>query len=383
MNKYILIVLVLFSISLPTLSVYIPMKENKNFKDDVCEYSDDEYTFVKPCGEGKYCESYSDSYIDIGYCKKVENKIKLKTINEDCTSDFDCESNLECKSNKCSYSGSCNSDESIVRGNSGSWQCKKDDYKGLCFYEKKEDTTPLYSLGAEYFQVCGKITFDKINESGGHVEYKPIKIESAYIGSVDDGEFVLDVEACKSGYALYFYPDGSLTDPGKSSYTNNMYKKCVTINEFDKRSNGCVIKYDNDKIYNANQLTGKDTMRMRSNTYTYTGISLNSDDYYLCDEPLVKQEMWNKYINSYNVEKQKECEKNTDIDNKYTCDDNEIRKWLFFYGKPELYIAYYDEKNKNNDVINYLLQREYKAHISSGFLTVKFIAYLLVLLFSL
>lgn len=352
------------------------MKENKNFKDDVCKYFHDDYTFVKPCDEGKYCESYSD----IGYCKKVENKIKLKTMNDDCTSDFDCESGLECKSNKCSYQGSCSSDYSPVRYSDGSWYCKKDEYKGLCYYAKKEDFTVLFNGGAEYFQVCGKITFHKRDESGDHIRYEPIKIESAYRGSVEDGEFVLDVEACKSGYALYFYADGNLVDPGKDDLPNNMYKKCVSINEFDKRdNNGCVIKYDSDKIYNVAQLSDKYTM---SSSFTLnTGIDYSSgSDEFLCDEPLVKQEMWNKYINIYSVEKQKECEKNTDIDDGTTCDDNEIRKWLYFYDRPELYIAYYDEKNKNNDVINYLLQNKYKAYISSGFLTIKFISCLLLVL---
>ena len=377
MSKYILTSLSLFSIC---FCAFIPMKENKNFKEDVCEYADDEYTFVKPCGEGKYC-AYSN-VLDIGFCKKVENKIKLKTMNDDCTSDFDCESGLECKSNKCSYSGTCGSDYSPVRSSNGYWGCKKDEYKGLCYYEKKEDSSPSYSSGAEYFQVCGKITFDKSSESGDHVKYKPIKIESVYRGSVDDGEFVLDVKACKSGYALYFYPDGSLIDPGKSTYQNNMYKKCVTINEFDKRASGCVIKYDNDKIYNVNQLNGKETMSSGFRHDTRINFGASGSDEYLCDEPLVRQEMWDKYLNAYNVEKQKECEKNTDIDDKLTCDDNEIRKWSYFYDNPEIYIAYYDEKNKNNDVVNYLLQRKYNAHISSGFLAVKFIYCLLLLLFS-
>ncbi len=137
-----------------------------------------------------------DQIFYIGFCKKVENKIKLKTMNDDCTSDFDYESGLECKPNKCSYSGTCGSDYSPVRNSNGGWRCKKDEYKGLCYYEKKEDSSFLYNSGAEYFQVCGKITFDKSSESGDHVKYKHIKIESVYKGSVDDREFVLDIKPC-------------------------------------------------------------------------------------------------------------------------------------------------------------------------------------------
>lgn len=374
MKKYILIVLSLFSIS---LSAYIPMSKNKDFKfkDEVCEYSDGDYTYVKPCDEGKYCETSSS--LSIGYCKDVENKIKLKSINDECTSDFDCESNLECKSNKCLYSSTCASNESPVRLANGNWRCKKDDYKGLCFYEKKEDSTPEYDGGAEYFQICGKMTLDKSQEINGHIEYKPIKIESNYMGSVDDGEFVYSEAACKSGYALYFYGDGSLINPGKTTFPNQrMFKKCVSINDFDNNNNDCVIKYDNDNIYNVNKLTGKSTMSLNpSLSYTSTITTSN-----LCNEPLFQKEMWNKYINLYSIEKQKECEKNTDIDNPLTCDDNEISKWLYFYSNPDAYIAYYDEKDKNNDVINYLLQNHYQRHISSEFLNIKFIICLLFLI---
>lgn len=376
MNKYILIFLYVVSAS---LSAYIPMKKNKDlkFKDDVCEYSDGDYTYVKPCDEGKYCASSSSLNLQIGYCKDVDNKIKLKTLNDECTSDFDCESNLVCKSNKCSIDSCSSPNYSIVRLRDGNWRCIKDDYKGLCYYEKKEDTTPEHEEGAEYNQVCGKMTLDKSQETDGNIEYKPIKIESNYMGSVDDGEFVLDEKACKSGYALYFYGDGSLINPGKTHYPNQrMYKKCISINQFENKDSGCVINYDSDKIYNVNKLNGKYTMNLDS----YSSYTSSIDTSNLCDEPLIKTKMWNKYINLYTNEKQKECGEKTDIDDLWTCDDDEIAKWYFFCCYPDAYIAYYDEDNKNNDVINYLLQNYFERHISSGFLNINFIICLLFLL---
>ena len=71
---------------------------------------------------------------------------------------------------------------------------------------------------------------------------------------MNDGEFVYDEKACKSGYALYFYPGsngGSLDDPSTDSTIHNIrFLKCVSIEGVIEDNRNCIIKYDGDKIYN-------------------------------------------------------------------------------------------------------------------------------------
>lgn len=392
MSKYFcffLIYIISFS-----LSAFIPMKKNKNFKEDVCAYSESSNIYVKPCEDGKYCEMMTQ---DLGHCLNVENKIEVKSLNDDCTSDFECDYNLECDSSskKCALIGGCTSGN-VVKTNEGAWVCRPNTYDGLCFYRDVTSGNDLYKY-SEYNKVCGIITFEKKAESTTDgINYEPKKIETAYIGSVEDGKYVFDERACKSGYALYFYPDnGNLIDPGKNGLENKMYKRCISPNGIEKNSFGCVIKYDNDKIYNVDQLLLKNREVMYklsgsdlgSNsgyddafyTSSYSSPHLNEHSSFLCDDYLmIKKEMFNKYINLYTVEKQKECEK--DGKEPFTCGDNEIRKWYYFYKHPEYYTLYYDEDNKNNDITNFLLQQEYKAHISGKFLYNKYFAVLSLLL---
>ncbi len=90
------------------------------------------------------------------------------------------------------------------------------------------------------------------------------EIKTAYVGTVNDGDFVFDEKACKSGYALYFYGDGNLNEPYTGyNYRNYMYKRCVTLQDIDEySSNYCKIKYSiggngDIKTYDMNKLSGK------------------------------------------------------------------------------------------------------------------------------
>ncbi len=381
MYKYTL--LFLCFVSVYSSNAYIPMKKNKYFKEDVCAYPDSSITYVKPCEEGKYCEMMNN----LGICQDNPYKAEVKTLGEDCSSDFECEYNLECISSKCTYPSCTAPGYSIIKVNTGEWTCQSNTDAGLCYYYDFTNSIGG-DISHDYFQVCGKITFKIISPTNSiGVKYEIEKIETAYIGTIEN-DFVSDERACKSGYALYFYPDGNLIDPGKNVYTNKMYKKCITINNIDKKSNTCIIQYDTNKIYNVDQLT---VHRTKDNNII-VGTSLNNGKYdfyfsndneYLCSNYLLtKLEMFSKYISLFTVEKQKECAKKENYNEPETCNDNEIRKWYYFYQNPDDYILYYDEKNKNNDVVNFLLQKKYKSHISSTNLNTKYLILFLFLLLS-
>ena len=379
MYKYSL--LFLCFISVYSSQAFIPMEKNKHFKEDVCAYPDSSIMYVKPCKEGKYCEMMNQ----LGICQDVPFKAEIKSLGDDCSSDFECEYNLECINTKCTYPSCTSAGYSIVKTDSGAWTCQSNTDSGLCYYYDFTNAR-AHTISHDYFQVCGKITF-KItspNNVAGK-QYQIEKIETAYIGTIEN-DFVSDERACKSGYALYFYPDGTLIDPGKDDYTNNMYKKCVTINNIEKRENTCIIQYDTNKIYNVDQLatrTDKDGANIVSSSLSNGKYYLYlSNDRYICsDFLLTKLEMFSKYINLFTVEKQKQCATKENYNEPETCNDNEIRKWYYFYNKPDDYILYYDEENKNNDVVNFLLQSAYKSHISSTKLNIKyFISFLIILL---
>ena len=95
---------------------------------------------------------------------------------------------------------------------------------------------------------------------------KPEEIKTAYVGAVNDGNFVYDEKACKSCYALYFYGDGNLNEPytdNSYDYKNYIYKRCVTLQDIEESSsNYCKIKYSigesgDIKTYDVNKLSSK------------------------------------------------------------------------------------------------------------------------------
>lgn len=378
MYKYSL--LFLCFISVYSSNAFIPMKKNKYFKEDVCAYPESSVIYVKPCEEGKYCEMMDE----LGICQDVPYKAQIKSLDEECSSDFECDYNLKCILSKCTLSSCTGAGNSIVKTDSGYWTCQSNINAGLCQYYDSINSDDV-TVGHDYFQVCGKITFRLTSPTNSaEKKYDIDKIESAYIGTIEN-DFVSDERACKSGYALYFYPDGTLTDPGKNVYTNHLYKKCVTVNNIEKRGMTCTIQYDTDKIYNVDQLmtrTDKDGTNFFTININPFSISLNDKYDYMCsDYLLTKLEMFSKYINAFTVEKQKQCATKENYNDPVTCNDNEIRKWYYFYEHPDDYILYYDEENKKNEVVNFLLQNKYKSYISSTKLNIKyFISFLFLLL---
>lgn len=372
---------------------YHSWKKDSDFKgDDICGYTKNGITYVKPCEEGKYCKptSYS-TYI----CTDISNQTQLKSYGETCNSDFECEDGLLCKS-KClidpTRTTDCPSGSEAYRSIYG-WECLETAYKDYCYYKNLtltdtagtnwDGNVKLY-YSKDPFKVCGKMNVKKKNIPSKGDVYEVESIEKSYIGSVKDGEFVLDEKACESGYALYFYGDGNLNEPCSiSSPSNNyMFKKCVTPKKIDESS--CIITYEVDGkelVYNVNQ----DTLRQRETIvdrgyFRYISIdNLNNDD--LCPQNLLKKlELFKQYTQVFTKEKQDECAKNKYYDEPYTCKDDELRKWYSAYLAPEAYILYYDEEGDNNDVIKFLIQSQYPSYQSSIFLSIKYMIYLLFLL---
>lgn len=367
-------------------TAYHSWKKDGDFKgDDICGYTKNGITYVKPCEEGKYCKSTSYStYI----CTDISNQTQLKSYGETCNSDFECEDGLFCKSKCLIYpfsSTDCGSGYEAYRLESR-WDCVETKYKDYCYYK---DLTLTNTAGTSWdgtiklryskdpFKVCGKMNVKKKNIPNEGDIYEVESIEKSYIGSVKDGEFVFDEKACESGYALYFYGDGNLNDPCSYSSSNHyMFKKCVTPKKIDESS--CVITYGDDLIYNIyqDQIRGQNTI-VDDGSFTYSNIRNGN----LCSSNLLKKlEFFKQYTQVFTKEKQDECAKNKYYDEPYTCKDDELRKWYYAYLNPEDFILYYDEEGDNNDVIKFLIQTKYQSYQSSIFLSIKYMIYLLFLL---
>lgn len=356
----------LFLIISPSLSAYQSLKKYNGFdklNDNICRYYYSSVSYVKMCDEGKYCKSVANQYtrdlFDMYMCVDIEKEIKKKNLDETCTQSGifnECDRNLYCNSNnKCTFS--CTGATTIYKTNNGDYDCKPNDMpSGLYYYREYNDDysvkKTINSPAYDYGKVGGIISFIHDNNNN----YHKTKVENAYIGTVKNGEFVDDNLACESGYALLFYPDGGLKNPSTNSVSNPRVLKCVTVNSIDIYKNGdCAINYDDDKVYY---------------------LSSGSCDGFL----MTKLKLFKKYIEKFTPEKQESCSSNKDNYNEpMTCNDDEIRKWYYFYTHPEDYILYYEEKDKPNDVVNFLIQQEYKLYQSSNFTYIRYLLLFLIL----
>lgn len=364
MSKLFLVLFCLFSI---IISSYLPMKKKDiGYDDNVCYYEYSSISYVKPCDDGKYCNIFTDY---LGICQDIPPTFTLLGHGSQCNSNEECQPGLYCSGTcKLSSVSTCDNKYSPLKRASG-WKCINTDYKDYCEYY--DTTTSISSQSSEYFQVCGimdfKTTSQGTNGEDGYT-YDIKSIKSSYIGVEDEGKFVSDALACKSGYAIPHYyttNGGSHSDPYKGSvYTGYNQKQlmCVKVEDYEYKYDynagnaNCLVKYDGDKIYKPNQ----------------------------CEKYLLtKLELFKKYIELFTEDKQKECAKEENYNEPRTCNDNEIRKWYFLYENPEYYIEYYDKDLKYNDVLIHLIQQEYPSYQISSFLNINFIIYLLFFLLSL
>lgn len=402
MYNIIIVILCLFS---PFYSAMLPFKKNSDFGDELCAYRPHGIYYVKDCKDNKYCKF--DSNEDLGFCRDPPSEITLLSIESSgCSSDFECESNLVCKNQKCTID--CNNGYSSYKTNNGYYYCRNNNYKDIVYsknfkWETNRINGAIVTNDPDFLKVGGIISFNVTSTTNGKV-YEAEEIKTAYVATVNDGDFVLDEKACKSGYALYFYGDGNLNKPYTgSSYTNYMFKKCVTLQDIEESSsNNCKIKYSigengDIKTYDVNELSGK--MTITSDPYTfydhttgdyitsyYNSISNNNGLEKLCQSNIkTKLEIFKKYIEVFTEDFQSKCTKSERISDSYleTCGDNKLRKWSYLYANPTEYQIYYDEDKDEdgNEVINYLVQQKYPSYQSSGFLNIHYFICLLLLSF--
>ena len=388
MLKYIFVFICSFSLYISdAIPIFYPMEKDSKLGEHICSYTEklenhNTKTYVKPCGEGQYCDDSNVVNPDAGeyrICKNMTTRVPIKVYNEDCTSDFDCDSGLNCENNKCTTECT-NSNEKPYKTNRPSWSCKTtdtskekycyfcnqfvNDNSGNCKDSEEYDKLPDYLKVEGIMELNGYYPIPGENNKGQLYRLK--SIESSAKGTVEDGNFVKDYKACKSGFALFFYPDKSLKDP----YTgtggiNKMYLRCVTLIEYDY-DNGRIkysINGDGENIYILSKIT---------NPYITEFPTLDRN-------LLTRIELYKKYTEALNNNIE-ECQKSENYNSPSTCNVDEITKWYYFYTNIDDYLFYYADEEKYKDVIKYIIQDTYHFYQSSLFLNIKYFISLLFLL---
>ena len=93
---------------------------------------------------------------------------------------------------------------------------------------------------------------------------------------------------------------------------------------------------------------------------------------------MTKLELFQKYKERYNAIKS-DCMNYLYPEELYTCRDNELRKWFYFYSIPKEYLLYRNEP----EVMGYLVQQYYKTYTSNSsgfFLNLSIISLLLIMI---
>lgn len=407
-------IFILFYLFISCSSDYMPMEKKSKYGEDVCGYYDKSDYYVKPCEKGKYCVRYDDGgdYTEgttLSICQDAPTiEEGIKTLDEKCSSDFECEYDLKCKGQKCVYDGSCNANEypyktfynpnlynnpySSPYNNHYNYRCGKKAPEGYCYkIEYTQNSGQQYYFGnkKEKSQICGVYTFH--NNGNNNFEVDGIKYD--YIGNVKNGEYVSNEILCKSGFALFFYPEGYLDDPyslNDNGSNNEMFLRCVTpvaIDKIDKLLSNtnantyCVIYYKDDdddteiKKYNVEQL-------YRNNIRINGGVSTGS----LCpsyseQEFKLKIQKFKEYYTSLTDDEREKCgDLRSTSHNRYTCENKDLIKSWYFYENPKEYIVY-NNREKLQVVLNHLIQKQFPLYDFSSKLNIKYLISLLILFY--
>lgn len=394
MNKINLICLILFFSSLISFiygQIYRPFsKKKQDFDgelakyeidfDDVCYYyhnrkihgdsGSQNLYYVKGCKKGKLCrDSGYDS--NIKTCQENE-KLHLLVLGESCKFDSQCDSRLSCVNGQCTfstsdpgyqpywkegynfcldghspiYNASTTNYSSIYTPNSlSSYKCyKSSDFKtNYYYYFEKGNTNKYIYKSPDFLKVPGRIEFGEEKWTGQDSDgkdhdftyYYVNYIEEASIGSVEDGEYVDDEMACKSGFAIYYYAGKQLDTPYYDN-KNQIYKRCISVKDVDISNAGstCIIKYDLDGFENIIDASS----RIISGT---------------CLDIKTKLKFFEKF-----TDKMSDCKSKPYEDEPFTCGEEDLRKYFYFYKYPEKYRYYKDEEQ----IIDYLIQNEYSSN---------------------
>ena len=379
MYKFTLILFCLFS---PSFSnVYAPMSL-RNFEfpvDDICHYQKtaDDFIYVEPCEKDYSCQDAANNgYPLVGICQKTSYE-QPTYFNKACTTVDDCYNGLKCVSNKCTLEETDPAlkitldnidyyycpDNLIPVQVSSAIQCQEREASGmdgLCYLS----TGTYNDASPDYMKVCGEIKID--TAANPHTK---LKVSANSFGSVDNGKFVQNMMACKSGFALKFYSDGKTTT---SSSAIGPFLKCVQFNGVEyKRSGSCNVKYivgNNNYVYDVDK------------TDLYTGIESDFCSEFKFIE--TKLDLVKQYINKIN-QLGTGCTKSNYYDEPYTCRNDELRKLYYSMQNVEGYLLYKNE----DEITEYLLQNEYPSYAvkfsktdGSDFISNKFIYLLFSLL---
>ena len=347
MNKYILIFLCLFKLSLftGTFLYYRPMsKKSIDFGEEVCYYEDisddSKLKYVKGCPSGKHCLPVlaDNSEYNVHTCQPYFSDLKRKS-GEDCDANlYECFNDISCTNGKCS-SGSGGSGTSPTcttigkKINTGTETCITDQTQissigDVC--ETKDSFSSTETIYYTHYSTSGSCKKLEIKRVEGETQEKYyIKSKELVKGyfSLQDGDYFedpIDKLYCENGFYLYFFGNGKekLDTTGEQ-----MYKRCVKVLAIEEITAGSsyVIKYkinNEEHIYDTSKLDG--TFKTNQNTECSASFLMT------------RLELFQKMKEEY----------------KKNPSSNEYTKWSYLYGHPEEYLLYKDQI----DVLDYLIQ---------------------------
>jgi len=391
MNKRIILFVSIFSSIFS--STYAPwhLRKFEYSVSDMCSYENSPvFEYVKPCPKNYYCDQVESGGHNIGVCKQYFKAVK--TLGDSCVSDIECDSGLKCSTS--ASSSICTIDSTTKIAYSVSDAVSGDDYyycqegyfplentgTHICTAsttamngQKCFDSQNSYTIAPSFSKLCGKKTIDP---GSNNKNYQHKSTDMATIGSVSAGEFVEDEKACESGYALYFY--GNKKTEKESDVTSGIHKMCVNINGVETKSNGNIISFKyslNDGIEHSYVIS------QLPNDFSSVKNDYQNNDY---RNLMTKLELFKKFL-----DKKKsigECSYNNKYLNEpFTCGNDELRELWGYYNYPENYLLYRNEAA----IVEYLIQQLYPDYNpkysepqteSSGFLGIKFISLLILLL---
>ena len=371
--------------------MYLPMKKDHKYGDDICYYReyDDKlhyYIFyVKPCEKGKYCQFEITAH-PFGYCVDLPiNTTTLSLWKESCDSEVDCQNGLSCINSKCTiicpnqiYQNSkinfvCLPDDERIDDNF----CLKYDYS----YDSNNNPTRVLTYHGNYPGLpneCGLINYKPVNYKfynddsvlEDDIQYIEENRKWCTIGSVPDNEFVTDKKYCYSGFALNFYPNKLYKNPSKNSVIQSnqpISKLCVSPIEVDFKNplanDGCIITYQileqNPKKYNSKLGSGV-----------------------TCSETIViESERYKEFIDAFNEANEEDKQNCYNIDDyKYRCKNVKLIKLWYFYKHPEDYL-FYKDRDKLQKVLDFKIQREFPTYYEfTQYLNYSYLLFLLFLI---
>lgn len=350
MNRNILvfIYLLLFeqAILLSTVreNLYLPMKKNHKYGEDICYYRDEidekhDYTiyYVKSCEKGKYCETEIDDQ-PFGFCRDIlTNATDFPTYEGECSSNGECLTGLDCDNGKCKKT-TCSNTRFPFYKDLDTVECEYDGTKTntegkYCkLYEAKfmpsdpkyyyPDTTIGKYPGLP--KECGIIHYKSITDIDQHpvttssgTTYKSFtrwikeNEEWCTIGEAEDGDFVHGWRFCKSGFTLLFYPNGDLVNPSnnEAGYVENTIEMCVTPIQIDKNNPevGTIVTY---KIKDGNEQKYNYYKYYPRFVYEDPDDPSNNIENDLDEEIVIKSQLYTQFVEEF---------KNANVEDKINC----------------------------------------------------------------